>query len=205
MAEVAAETEDVPSIRSYLADILHCSQRINEIVSGLRSYSRIAKREDKSSIDLREVLEDSLKMVCLAIKTDKVEVIKKFQPIEKIDANSGEIQQIFTNLITNAFQAMNVKGGILTLATKSLKDSIEVTVSDSGVGIPQNYLSKIFDPFFTTKKAGEGTGLGLNIVYRIVTKYDGTIDVKNNEGPGATFTIRFLKGGLKYEQKNIGD
>ena len=205
MAEVAAETEDVSSIRSYLADILHCSQRINEIVSGLRSYSRIAKREDKSSIDLREVLEDSLKMVCLAIKTDKVEVIKKFQPIEKIDANLGEIQQIFTNLITNAFQAMNVKGGILTLATKSLKDSIEVTVSDSGVGIPQNYLSKIFDPFFTTKKAGEGTGLGLNIVYRIVTKYDGTIDVKNNEGPGATFTIRFLKGGLKYEQKNIGD
>jgi signal transduction histidine kinase len=98
---------------------------------------------------------------------------------------------VFTNLITNAFQAMDGKGSILTLATRSSKDSVEVKVSDNGMGIPQNYLSKIFDPFFTTKKTGEGTGLGLNIVYRIVTKYGGTIDVESKEGMGTTFILRF--------------
>jgi two-component system NtrC family sensor kinase len=130
-------------------------------------------------------------MVRLAIKTASLEVIEKFQPIDKIQANTGEIQQVFTNLITNAYQAMDGKGGKLVLSTRSLKDSVEVKVSDNGKGIPQKYLNKIFDPFFTMKKPGEGTGLGLNIVYRIVTKYEGTIDVESKEQVGTTFTIKF--------------
>jgi two-component system NtrC family sensor kinase len=142
-------------------------------------------------VDVNEVLEDSLKMVRLATKTAPVEVVKKFQPLEKIKANAGEIQQVFTNLITNAFQAMDGKGGMLTLSTRLLKDSVEIKVNDTGMGIPQKYLNKIFDPFYTTKKVGEGTGLGLNIVYRIVTKYEGTIDVESKEGVGTTFTIKF--------------
>jgi signal transduction histidine kinase len=127
----------------------------------------------------------------MAIKATPVDVIKQFQPIGKIEANIGEIQQVFTNLITNAFQAMNGKGGKLVLSTRSLKDSVEIKIMDSGVGIPQKYLNKIFDPFFTTKNPGEGTGLGLNIVYRIVTKYEGTIDVESKENIGTTFTIKF--------------
>ena len=191
MAEASLEEEDISTIRSYLTDILNCGQRISEIVKGLRSYCRIAKQEEQTLIDMNDVLEESLKMVRLAVKTSSVEVIKKFQPIDKVVANLGEIQQVFTNLITNAFQAMDGKGGILTLSTRSLRDSVEVKVSDNGMGIPQKYLSKIFDPFFTTKKTGEGTGLGLNIVYRIVTKYGGTIDVESKEGLGTTFTLRF--------------
>jgi PAS domain S-box-containing protein len=194
MAEIALEEEDPSKNRDYLKDILICAQRISEIVKGLKSYSRAAKKEDLSPVDLNEVLEESWKMVRLAIKNPPVEVIKKFQPIEKIQANIGEIQQVFTNLITNAFQAMNGGGeGKLILATRSLKDSVEVKVSDNGKGIPQKYLNQIFDPFFTTKKPGEGTGLGLNIVYRIVTKYEGTIDVESKEQVGTTFTIKFPK------------
>jgi signal transduction histidine kinase len=191
MAEVALEEEDVSKNRGYLTDILNCAQRIGEIVRGLRSYSRAAKKEELSFVDLNEVLEESLKMVQLASKKASVEVIKKFQSIEKIRANVGEIQQVFTNLITNAIQAMNGKQGDLTLSTRSLEDSVEVKVSDRGMGIPQKYLGQIFDPFFTTKKPGEGTGLGLNIVYRIVTKYEGTIDVESKEQVGTTFTIKF--------------
>ena len=191
MAEIAMEEENLSEIKSYLKDIFNCSERINEIVKGLRSYSRIAKSGEQSLVDLNKVLEESLKMVQLATKTTPVEVIKKFQPLGKIEANTGEVQQVFTNLITNAFQAMNGKGGMLTLSTRSLKDSVEVKVNDNGMGIPQKYLNKIFDPFFTTKKIGEGTGLGLNIVYRIVTKYEGTIDVESKEGIGTTFTIKF--------------
>jgi len=191
MAEVALEEEDISKSRSYLMDIMSCAERIAEIVRGLKSYSRAAKKEDLGPVDLNEVLEESLKMVRLAIKTTSVEVIKKFQPIEKIQANIGEIQQVFTNLITNAFQAMDGNGGRLVLSTRSLKDSVEAKVSDSGNGIPQKYINQIFDPFFTTKNPGEGTGLGLNIVYRIVTKYEGTIDVESKEQVGTTFKIKF--------------
>jgi PAS domain S-box-containing protein len=191
MAEVAMEEENLAEIKGYLKDILNCGVRISEIVKGLRTYSRIAKQGEQSLVDINEVLEESLKMVRLATKTTSIEVIKKFQSVDKIEANAGEVQQVFTNLITNAFQAMNGKGGELTLSTRSLNDSVEIKVSDNGMGIPQKYINKIFDPFFTTKKIGEGTGLGLNIVYRIVTKYEGTLDVESKEGIGTTFTIKF--------------
>ena len=203
MAEIALEEEDPSKNKDYLKDIMNCAQRIAEIVKGLKSYSRAAKKEDQSPLDLNGVLEESLKMVRLAIKPASVEVIKKFQPIEKIQANIGEIQQVFTNLITNAFQAMDGEGGKLILSTRPLKDAVEVKVTDSGNGIPQKYINQIFDPFFTTKKPGEGTGLGLNIVYRIVTKYEGTIDVESKEQVGTTFTIKFPKGGIIHEKENI--
>jgi signal transduction histidine kinase len=191
MAEISLEEEDASKNRNYLMDILSCSQRISEIVKGLRTYSRIARKREQRLVDINEVLEESLKMCRLATKTNQVEVIKRFQPLEKVEANLGELQQVFTNLITNAFQAMNGKGGRLTLSTRSLKDAVEAKVSDNGMGIPQKYLNQIFDPFFTTKTLGEGTGLGLNIVYRIVTKYEGTIDVESKENVGTTFTIKF--------------
>jgi len=191
MAELAMEDEDPESRKTYLTDILNCAQRIGEITKGLRSYSRISKQEEQAPMDVIEVLESSLKMVLMAVKTSPVEIVKNFQPVEKIAVGSGEIQQVFTNLITNAFQAMDGQGGKLTLATRQLKDTVEVKVSDNGKGIPQKYLNKIFDPFFTTKKQGEGTGLGLNIVYRIVTKYEGTIGVESQEGMGTAFTLRF--------------
>ncbi len=197
MAEVALEEEDPIKTRGYLMDILTCGQRIGEIVNGLRAYSRTAKRGELAMIDLHEVLDTSLRMVQLATKSVPVEVIKNYQSVEKIKANPGEIQQVFTNLMTNAFQAMNGKKKELILSTRSLKDFVEVKVSDSGVGIPPKHLNQIFDPFFTTKKVGEGTGLGLNIVYRIVTKYEGTIEVESTEGVGTTFTIKFPKGGAE--------
>jgi PAS domain S-box-containing protein len=191
MAEVALGEEDPSEMKTNVKDILRCGQKIKEIVRGLSSYSRIAKQEEQGFVTINEVLEESLKMVGLAMKTSQIEVLKRFESTEKIEANIGEIQQVFTNLITNAFQAMDGKGGTLTLTTRSRKDAIEVKVSDTGTGIPQEYSNKIFDPFFTTKELGQGTGLGLNIVHRIVTKYEGTVDVKSKEGKGTTFTITF--------------
>jgi PAS domain S-box-containing protein len=193
MAEIALEEDDPPKSRGYLLDILTCCQRIGEIVNGLRSYSRTAKKEEMGALDLHEILDASLKMVQLATKSVTVEVVKKYQPVEKIKANPGEIQQVFTNLITNAFQAMNGGRGQLTISSRSLQDAVEIKVSDNGVGIPPKHLKRIFDPFFTTKKIGEGTGLGLNIAYRIVTKHEGTIEAESAEGAGTTFTIKFPK------------
>jgi len=204
MAEAALEEDDLSVIRTYLGDIINCSQRINKIVTGLRSYSRIAKQDDRSLLDFNEVLEDSLKMVLLAVKRKPVEVVKKFQLVEKAKANLGEVQQVFTNLITNAFHAMEGREGVLTLTTRSLRDVVEVGIGDNGIGIPEKHIKKIFDAFFTTKKPGEGTGLGLNIVYRIVTKYGGTVDVESEEGLGTTFRLRFPIGRDEDGQENIG-
>ncbi len=190
MAEIALEEEDPSKIKNYLKDILNCGQKIAEIVKGLSSYSKIAKKEGQTLVDLNEALENSLRMVRMVMKTHPV-VIEQFQKAEKIEANMGEIQLVFNHLITNAFQSMNGQGGRLTLSTRSLKNSIEVKVSDNGVGIPQKYLNQIFDPFFTTRDFGEGKGLGLNIVYRIVTKYGGSIHVESKEGVGTTFTLQF--------------
>lgn len=204
MTEIAMEEENPSEIKGYLADVLNCAQRIGEITKGLRSYSRIAKDGEQTLIDVNEVLEGSVKMVRMAIKVSPVEVIQKFQSVEKIEANPGEIQQVFTNLITNAFQAMNEKGGRLTLCTRPLKDWVEVRVEDTGMGIPEKYVKKVFDPFFTTKNPGEGTGLGLNIVYRIVTKYGGSIDVESKEMLGTTFTVKFPIRRLNHEEKSVG-
>ncbi len=151
MTELLLEEENSEEKKAYLNDMLDCSRRIGEIVGGLRSYSRTAKKAELSLVNLNEILEDSVKMVKLASKTAPVEIVRNFQSVLKVKAIPGEIQQVFTNLITNGFQAMKGKEGALGLSTRMLRDSVEARVSDTGTGIPQKHLNKIFDPFFTTK------------------------------------------------------
>jgi two-component system cell cycle sensor histidine kinase/response regulator CckA len=202
MAEIAME-DDPSAVKSYLKDILNCGERIREIVKDLSSYSKTVRKEEWTSLDIHEVLENSLKIVGMVTKAGLVEVVKKYQSVEKMEANSGEIQLVFNHLITNGLQAMGKKGGTLTISTQMLKDEVEVEISDSGMGIPQKYLKHIFDPFFTTKNPGEGMGLGLNTVYRIVTKYSGMIDVESKEGVGTTFTVKFPIRRDVYGQEGI--
>lgn len=202
MTEIALEEEDPIKVKNYLRDILNCGEKIGKIVKGLSIHSQMAKREGLTLVDLNETMENSLRLVQMMIKTES-EVIKKFQPVEKIEADLGEIQLAFNHLITNAFQSMEEGGGRLLLSTQSLKDTIEVKIGDNGIGISHKYLNHIFDPFFTTRKIGEGKGLGLNIVYRIVTKYGGSINVESQEGEGTTFILRFPKGGCHEGQKDI--
>jgi signal transduction histidine kinase len=105
-------------------------------------------------------------------------------------ANPFELRQVFVNVISNAIQAMKGKG-TLELATYMDADTLTVVIRDSGPGIPAPHISKIFDPFFTTKKQGEGTGLGLTIARRIVTKHAGQIRVETGDSGGTSFTITF--------------
>ena len=93
------------------------------------------------------------------------------------------------NLFVNAAQAIEEKGQI-KIRTGTENGHIEIKISDTGMGIPQENISKIFDPFFTTKSVGKGTGLGLNVSYNIIKKHNGTIAVESDVGKGTTFTIR---------------
>jgi signal transduction histidine kinase len=105
-------------------------------------------------------------------------------------AYAGKLQQVFTNLILNARDAMFDGGGI-TLRTKVGEESVVVEVADTGSGIDPENLSKIYDPFFTTKGVGSGTGLGLAVTYGIVQEHSGTIEAASELGAGTTFRLEF--------------
>jgi two-component system NtrC family sensor kinase len=107
-----------------------------------------------------------------------------------IQASMSELQQVFLNLINNALDAMEKKGGTIKLTTQAKDNLIKVSIEDDGPGIPKANLERIFDPFFTTKPMGKGTGLGLSICYGIVNKMGGEIEVKSSAGVGTLFNIR---------------
>jgi two-component system NtrC family sensor kinase len=103
--------------------------------------------------------------------------------------STDELKQVVINLLANATQSIGGPGRILITTRPSRGDRITLALADTGAGIPRHVMPRIFDPFFTTKTNGEGTGLGLSVVYGIVTKYAGTIDVKSVVGRGSRFCL----------------
>ena len=163
------------------------ASRIKEIVSSLRSFSRLDEAELKSVI-LEDGINDTLAILHHHIK-NRVQVTKDFQLNQPVLCRAGQINQVFMNVIYNAIQAIDGPGS-LCIATRQEGEFAVISVEDSGKGIPPEVIGKIFDPFFTTKKIGEGTGLGLSISYGIVEKHGGRIDVASEVGKGSKFTIR---------------
>ena len=190
MAEIILEEENMETIKEHTDNIIKYSDVAAEIVKELTGYVRTAEASDFESVNVNEKLNDAIKISKHSTRFEDVEIITDYQTIPLIRANSDEIQQVFVNLINNAVQAMNRKGR-LVLSTMTSGDYVEIKVMDNGPGIPKGHINKIFDPFFTTKEVGKGKGLGLNIVYRIVTKYYGSIEAESEEGKGTTFTLRF--------------
>ena len=190
MAEAIRDEDDAGVIKSYANDIIHYATDAGKIVKELSAYSRSAHNEAQSTVDLSVVVEDSLKLVRHAAPLTSIEVVHNLEKDSLIFANASELQQVFVNLIINAIHAMNDGGRLIINCFREGK-FVKATVSDTGHGIPREHISRIYDPFFTTKPPGKGTGLGLYIVYRIVTKYGGSIDAESAEGNGTTFTLKF--------------
>jgi two-component system, NtrC family, sensor kinase len=110
--------------------------------------------------------------------------------LPKIEVNPDEMAQVFANVIKNAIQAMKGKG-TLHITTVAANGWITVRINDTGPGIRRDLVTRIFDPFFTVKAPGQGAGLGLTVVHRIVTKYGGQVQVETEEGYGTTFILMF--------------
>ncbi len=199
MAELILQEHDPVIIREYAQDIVRCAQHTATVVRDFVSYARPASSGGEDDVCLSERLAEAVKMIRLGPDFGHVEVVTEFQAAPPVCARRGEIDQVFLNLISNAVQAMRGSGR-LTLATRRLGDTVAVQISDTGGGIPKVHLTRMFDPFFTTKAPGRGTGLGLSLVYKIVTKYGGTISVDSEEGKGTTFTIRFPTGEHHKEE-----
>lgn len=177
---------DVPNLINESSD---GADRINQIVSNLKDFAHPGE-EKPMYADLVKCIESTINIVWNELKY-KTTLVRSYSDIPKIFCYPRQLNQVIMNLLVNAAQAIDTKGTI-EIAAQDFKDYIELSIRDSGIGIPEENLPKIFDPFFTTKAVGKGTGLGLNMVYNIIKKHHGTIEVKSIPGSGTVFTIKLL-------------
>jgi signal transduction histidine kinase len=171
----------VLDIEGLVGEIRTSAGRISELVGAMKDYSHLDKAAFES-VDVHDGLESTL--VILGHKLKKgVEVVRDYdRGLPKICAQAGELNQVWTNLIDNAIDAMGGKG-TLTVRTAREHDCVLVEIGDAGPGIPAELQRRIFEPFFTTKDVGHGTGLGLDISYRIVVRrHHGDIRVESQPG-----------------------
>jgi signal transduction histidine kinase len=162
-------------------------ERVAKIVFALKSYSRVDASATLRPIELADSIETVLTIYQNQIKHG-VEVVRKYAPLPPLNGLPDELNQVWTNLIHNALQAM-CGAGTLTISISQRGSDAVVAIGDSGCGIPQALRGRIFDAFFTTKPAGEGSGLGLDIVKKIIAKHNGRITVESEEGIGSTFSV----------------
>jgi signal transduction histidine kinase len=172
-------------------EIEEATRRISELVQAVKSYSYM-DQTPLSEVDVEQGIDVTLRMFQHQLKHG-FEVKRKFAgDLPKIPANGSELNQVWTNLIDNAISAMRSETNgekTLEVCTSREPEAILVEFTDNGPGIPAEIQGRIFDPFFTTKPVGEGTGLGLDIVQRIIRNHQGTVRVESKPGR-TTFQVR---------------
>jgi signal transduction histidine kinase len=176
------------SIHSLVSEIALGTERIAELVKALKTYTYM-DQAPVQSVDVREGLDNTLIILHNKLKSG-VDVVREYaDDLPRIQAYASELNQVWTNIIDNAIDAMQGKGRLIVRVRRE-DPWMVVEIEDDGPGIPEAIQSRIFDPFFTTKGPGEGTGLGLNISHNlIVQKHHGQISVRSR--PGSTcFSVR---------------
>lgn len=187
------------SARSLLAEISDSTRRISELVAAVRSYSQM-DRASRQRIDVRDGLESTLTM--LGHKLAGVSVVREYRDPPELEAFPGELNQVWTNLIDNAVDAMDgdgtltvrARGGDAAVAGEDTDAMVTVEIADTGPGMPADVVARAFEPFFTTKDVGKGTGLGLDIARRIIVeRHGGTISIDPTPD-GTTVTVQLPVG-----------
>ncbi|MGB3513915.1 MAG: AAA family ATPase [Microcoleaceae cyanobacterium] len=177
---------DIARLYTNSQNINNAVERASKIVFALKSYARYDQSGEKQKAQITDGIETVLELYHNYLKKG-VEVIRNYQDIPEILCYPDELVQVWTNLIHNGIQAMDGKGKI-EIQVRMENSNIVVEVTDYGAGIPPEIQDKIFQPFFSTKAAGEGSGLGLDIVKKIVDKHQGKIDFTSVVGQ-TTFTV----------------
>ncbi len=177
--------EDLSSI---VTDTRDGAERIRNIVQNLRTFSRLDEAEFKKT-DVHEGIDSTIRLLSRYFKADNIRLFRDYHQLPPIDAFSSQLNQVWMNLLVNAAQAVSPQGGEVRISTQTIEGSVIVSISDTGIGISDEYLARIFDPFFTTKPVGEGTGLGLSISFGIIERHHGKINVKSRPNEGTSFTV----------------
>jgi signal transduction histidine kinase len=181
LAPVVLWLEADLAVRQLLDEIQMSARAISRIVEAVKSYAYLDKAPVQD-VDIRQSLEDTLVILAHKLKHG-IEIVRDLEPgLPSVEAYAGELNQVWTNIIDNAIQAMDGNGR-LELAVRRLGDEVEVRIADSGPGIPPELTSRVFEPFFTTKPQGVGTGLGLHISHNIIVgRHHGRIAVTSRPG-----------------------
>ncbi len=175
-------------LRKPLSSIEREGLRCKKIIQGLLDFSRRSP-QTLQPVNLNDVVEAACALSEYQISLDNIDTIKGYAPnLPKILADANQLQQVFTNLVINAYHAMP-QGGTLRIVTRAAGDKVQAIISDTGMGIPPENLKSIFDPFFTTKEVGKGTGLGLSISHGIIKSHGGDIKVDSQMEVGTTFIV----------------
>ncbi|OGP69955.1 MAG: hypothetical protein A2Y80_08655 [Deltaproteobacteria bacterium RBG_13_58_19] len=195
--------------RKYLEEIIQQTLRCQQIVTRLLEFSRQSLGQ-KTLFDLNYTLARCVDLISHQALFHNIEVLQDLDPeLPQIIGDPGQLQQVFTNLLLNAADAMLGQGKIIiTSRPTPRQDGVILAFADNGPGISPEIREKIFEPFFTTKPPGKGTGLGLSIVYGVMQRHGGSIEVDCPPGSGTTFTIRlpleFSKDLDRIEQAWVG-
>jgi len=174
--------------------------RAVNIINHLREFGRKAEIQ-KERVNINEPIKGVFTLLGQQLRLRGIKVVLDLKDdLPPIMGDANRLEQVVINLVVNARNAMDAKKGefargdvesILTVRSFQKNGSVVVTVTDTGIGIPDDLKDKIFEPFFTTREVGKGTGLGLSISYGIIKDYDGTIEVESEMGKGATFKLTF--------------
>jgi two-component system NtrC family sensor kinase len=187
---LARELEKDSPIRENVDVIINQTMRCQQIVTRLLDFSRQSLGK-KRLFDLNEVLRACVELVSHQAYFHNIKIVQHLDPaLPQIIGDPGQLQQVFTNLLLNAADAMSGTGSIILSSRPNWRqDGVILQFADTGCGIPAEIRDKIFDPFFTTKPPGKGTGLGLSIVYGVIQRHGGTITAASTPGCGTTFTV----------------
>lgn len=175
-----------------VADIDEASRRIGQLVGSVKTFTHMDQGHARQLADIHEGIENTLVILGYKLRHNNIQLIKTYgEAVPSIKIGVGEINQVWTNLIDNAVDAMAVNGnGVLEIATSVEDGCLKVVITDNGPGIPEEIKNRIFEPFFTTKEIGKGTGLGLDIALNIIRQHKGS--VKLYSVPGQTSFMVYL-------------
>lgn len=175
--------ESVLSLERLVSEIRESASRISELVQSVKSYSYMDRETSRHPADIHEGLKNTVVMLHHKFKQKQVRLVKEFHlGLPPVEAYGGELNQVWTNIIVNALEVLPEQGGEIHLRTYVERQNVCVDITDNGPGIPTALQSRIFEPFFTTKAVGEGTGMGLDIVNRIIKRHDGEVTVSSQPG-----------------------
>jgi signal transduction histidine kinase len=176
--------ENIIISKRMLKDLDDASCRISNLVGAIKSHVHMDLTNDLQPTKINKDIDNTLTLLGYKIREKNISVKKKYaENMPEVLAYVGELNQVWTNIIDNAIFAMGEQGE-LTIETSCDNNNAKVCITDNGSGIPKEIASRIFDPFFTTKKVGQGTGIGLDLVQRIIKRHNG--EIKVNSVPGRT-------------------
>jgi two-component system NtrC family sensor kinase len=181
-------SEDLPEVLDSARKIGDQVERCRRITHDLLKFSRKVEGE-QASLDLNALLREMVEMVQHRARAENVSFRLDLAPLPTLVASPSKLQQIVLNILNNAVDALEGRGGTVTLTSRAKRDRVVVAFSDNGPGIPPENLHRIFEPFFTTKPVGRGTGLGLAVCYGLAQQMGGTLEAESRPGEGATFIL----------------